>query len=99
MIGDCGYVVGERGYFERINKESGLSDIIHFSPSYHYYDGIRDFCDDISSVISDVYSDAKNNSVPVYAEAARRARKYLLGHRRGHTRPLEVTSYKQRFGS
>lgn len=62
LIGDCGYVVGERGYFERINKESGLSDIIHFSPSYQYYDGIRDFCDDISSVISDVYSDTKNNS-------------------------------------
>lgn len=62
LIGDCGYVVGERGYFERINKESGLSDVIDFSPDYHYYEGIRRFSDDISSVISDVYSDAKSNA-------------------------------------
>ena len=33
------------------------------------------------------------HSVPVYAEAPRRARQYLLGHRRGHTRPLAVKTY------
>lgn len=62
LIGDCGYAVGESRYFERINKDSGLSDVIDFSPEHHYYEGIKKFCDNISSVISDVYNDAKRNA-------------------------------------
>ena len=30
LIGNCGYTVGERGYFERINKAFGLSEVINF---------------------------------------------------------------------
>ena len=34
-----------------------------------------------------------SHSHPVYAKAPRRARQYLLRHRRGHTRPLAVKAY------
>lgn len=34
LIGNCGYTVGERGYFERINKAFGLSEVINFSVGY-----------------------------------------------------------------
>lgn len=36
LIGNCGYTVGERGYFERINKAFGLSEVINFSVGYDY---------------------------------------------------------------
>ena len=30
LIGNCGYTVGERGYFERINKAFGISEVLIF---------------------------------------------------------------------
>ena len=60
LIGNCGYTVGERGYFERINKAFGLSEVINFSVGYDYYNGIKNFCDKLSSIISEVYSDVRN---------------------------------------
>ena len=62
LIGNCGYTVGERGYFERINKAFGLSQVINFSVGYDYYNGIKNFCDKLSSIISEVYSDVRNNA-------------------------------------
>lgn len=62
LIGNCGYTVGERGYFERINKAFGLSEVINFSVGYDYYNGIKNFCDKLSSIISEVYSDVRNNA-------------------------------------
>ena len=35
----------------------------------------------------------KLHSVPVYAKVRDERGKYLLGHRRGHTRPFTVTAY------
>ncbi len=28
LVGDCGYIVGTRNYFERLNHDSGLSEIV-----------------------------------------------------------------------
>ena len=35
----------------------------------------------------------KSNSLSVYADVPRRARQYILWHRRGHTRPFTVKAH------
>ena len=43
-------------------KAFGLSEVINFSVGYDYYNGIKNFCDKLSSIISEVYSDVRNNA-------------------------------------